>query len=375
MTGQNKFAKEIRIGTKVIREGGPVFIIAEAGINHNGDMVLAKKLVDMAKAGGADAVKFQTFVAEEEVTKKLQKVAYQKEGEADQEPYFDMIKRWEFNETQWRELSDYAKKKGIIFISTPSEEVSARLLHRLKVPAFKIASNDMVTIPMIEEIAEWHTPMIISTGMAVPEEIEETLSVVRAAGATDVVILHCTSEYPTPAHDLNLRAITTLQKTFDCLVGFSDHSAGVTAAPLAVLLGAVVVETHITLDKTLPGPDQRLALDQGEFTGLVKAIRHAEAVPENARAAEMRKIPNAEVMLGSAEKKPTPAELEMRVPTRKSIVARRDIKVGEVLERSMLAYRRSSGTGLPPRDYKTVLGKKTVVDIPQDEFITREALR
>jgi sialic acid synthase SpsE len=268
---------------------------------------------------------------------------------------------------------DYSVQKNIIFLSTPSEEVSARMLERLGVLAYKIGSNDLVTTPMLEEIAAWHKPTILSTGMATPDEIEETLDVFKEAGNKDVVILHCTSSYPTPPQDLNLRAIETLQKTFGCLVGFSDHSAGVAAAPLAVMLGAAVVETHITFDKTLPGPDHSMSLNPSEFAQLVATIRRAEGVPKESRAAEISKIPSAEIMLGNPDKKPTEAELAMRTPTRKSIVARRTIKAGETIDPSMLAYKRPQG-GMPARLYKSVLGKKATVDIVEDEYILEEML-
>jgi sialic acid synthase SpsE len=204
--------------------------------------------------------------------------------------------------------------------------------------------------------------------MATIEEIQEALNAITATGNTNVAILQCTSSYPTPPGELNLRVIKTLKDTFDCLVGFSDHSAGLVAAPLSVLLGASIIETHITLDKKLPGPDQRMALDPAEFGELIKAIRVVEILNEDARHAAIESYPDAETMLGRPEKKPTQAELVMRIPTRKGIVARRDIKRGEVLDISMLAYKRPSG-GLPPRRYKELLGRKVDVDIAQDSYI------
>lgn len=370
---KNNFNQEIHIGSKSIRDWGRVFVIAEAGINHNGDMRLAKKLVDMAVTAGADAVKFQTFKAEEEVTKKLQKVEYQKDSEGDKESYFEMIKKLEFDESQWRELIEYCKEKRIIFLSTPSEEVSARMLSRLGVPAFKIGSNDLVTTPMLEEIAGWGKPMILSTGMATVDEIKEAIETVGAAGNRDTILLHCTSSYPTPSQDLNLLAIETLRETFGCLVGFSDHSGGVEAAPLAVALGAVVIETHITLDKSLPGPDHSIALDLQEFTALVVAIRNIEVLDAETRKKEIAQTPNVELMLGNAEKRPTPAELEMRKATRKGIVARRDIQPGEVLIKEMLSFKRPYD-GIPARLYKTLIGKEVAQDISQDEYIVEGML-
>ncbi|HUO56390.1 MAG TPA: N-acetylneuraminate synthase family protein [Candidatus Paceibacterota bacterium] len=367
------FSREIHIGNAVIREGGPCFVIAEAGINHNGDIDLAKKLIDMSKAAGADAVKFQTFKAEEEVTAKLQKVDYQKTSAADEEPYFEMIQKLEFSDAQWQELVDYCAEKEIVFLSTPSEEVSAQLLNDLAVPAFKIGSNDLVTIPFLEKIAAWKKPTILSTGMATMDEIQEALDVFTRASNVDVVVLQCTSSYPTPPQELNLRVITTLRETFGCLVGFSDHSAATAAAPLAVLLGSTVVETHITLDKNLPGPDQKMALEPHMFASVVEAIRTIDRLDEQARQAAIRRIPDAAILLGNPEKRPTPAEIAMRTLTRKGIVARRAIKKGEVLQASMLAYKRPL-EGIPPRRYKELLGKRARVDMPQDSYIIKENL-
>jgi N,N'-diacetyllegionaminate synthase len=327
----------------------------------------------MVAASGADAVKFQTFKPEEEVTRSLQKVEYQKTGDSDQESYFEMIKKLEFDESQWCELMEYSAEKKILFLSTPSEDTSARLLQKLGVAAFKIGSNDLVTIPLLEEIAAWGKPIILSTGMATVDEVREALDAIAAKGNMNVVILQCTSSYPTPPAELNLRVVATLKDAFDCLVGFSDHSAGLVAAPLAVLLGASVVETHVTLDKNLPGPDQRMALDPQEFSKLVDAIRAVENLDADARQTAIDQYPDAEMLLGRPEKEPTQAELVMRTPTRKGIVARRDIKKGEALDIGMLAYKRPSG-GLPPRRYRELLGRSAAIDIAQDSYIIESSL-
>ena len=368
-----EFSQEIKIGSKTIRTGGPCFVIAEAGINHNGSMDLARQLANLAIAAGADAVKFQTFIADQEVTKKLKKVAYQKSDAGDEESYYDMIKKWEFNEQQHRELMAYCAEKGIIFLSTPSEEVSARLLHKLDVSAYKIGSNDLVTLPMIEEIAGWGKPMILSTGMADMAEVKEALATVSAAGNQNVIVLQCTSSYPTAPENMNVSVVKTLRDTFDVLVGLSDHSIGLEAAPLAVLLGAVVVEKHITVDRTLPGPDQSMALDLADFTAFVRSIREVEGLSAEEREKRITSYPNAQTLLGNSEKKPTPAELDMRHATRKGIVARSHIKAGEIITREMLAFKRPYD-GMPAREYKMVLGKEAVADIPEEEYITSEML-
>ncbi len=367
------FSQEIQIGNRVIRKGGPCFVIAEAGINHNGEISLAKKLVDIAVLAGADAVKFQTFIAEEEVTKELQKVTYQKNNDEDQESYFDMIKKLEFTEENHRELIDYCNDKNIIFLSTPSDMKSAVMLEGLGVPAFKIASNDLVTTPQLEQIAEFGKPIILSTGMGTIDEVQTALDVIASKNNREVIVLQCTSNYPTAPADLNLNTIDTLAEC-GTLIGFSDHSEGVIAAKIAVLKGAVVVEKHITIDHDLPGPDQKLALELPLFREMIISIRHIEKKDLDERARLIAEIPNVEIYLGSTEKKPSAAELIMRQATRKSIVARHDLKKGTVINFSDLAFKRPA-VGLPPNRYRELIGKVVTEDLSSDSFFTESSIK
>ena len=361
----------ITIGKRIIGTNCPCFIIAEAGVNHNGSIELAKKLVDVAVAANADAIKFQTFKAEEEVTKVTPKADYQKLDKDNNESYFEMIKKLELNEYDHKYLMKYCKQKRIIFLSTPSEEKSAEMLNRLGVEAFKIGSNDIVTIPLLEMIGAYHKPMIISRGMATEEEIQEALDTVKSQGNNDIILLHCTSNYPAQLKDLNLSVLETLKNKFRVLVGYSDHSEGLDAPYIAALLGAAVIEKHITLDKTLPGPDQRFALDPDELKKMVKDIRNSERLSSNEKNKKLNFIKNLKEILGNPDIKPTPSELEMRKNTRKSVVAKYDLIKDTKICRKDIAFKRPA-FGVPAKQYKEIIGRKTILEIKKDEFLTFE---
>jgi sialic acid synthase SpsE len=363
--------KTIKIANRIIGENKPCFIIAEAGINHNGSMELAKKLIDAAVDAKADAIKFQTFIAEEEVTKITPKASYQQESTDTKESYYEMIKKLQFNEQQHIELMKYATEKNIIFLSTPSEEKSAEMLQKLNIPAFKIGSNDIVTIPMLEKIASYLKPMILSRGMATEEEIQEALDSIRNAGNNDIILLHCTSSYPTKSEDLNLQSITKLQKKFNVLIGYSDHSEGIEVPVIATLLGAVVLEKHFTLDKKMPGPDHKFALNPIELIDMIHNIRSIEQLSIADKHDKLKCIKNLHIMLGKGDLKPTKLEIEMRKFTRKSIVARNNIKKGVKICREDLAFKRPA-SGIPARQYKGIIGRKALLEINKDEFITFE---
>ncbi|MBW3019079.1 N-acetylneuraminate synthase family protein [Candidatus Woesearchaeota archaeon] len=365
--------RTINIAGRQVGEGAPCFIIAEAGVNHNGDIRLAKKLIDAAVEAKVDAVKFQTFIAEEEVTQKTPKADYQSKNSEADESYQDMIKKLELDETDHRILRDYCREKGIIFLSTPSEEKSAEMLNRLGVEAFKIGSNDIVTLPMLIKIAGYGKPMIMSRGMATKQEIEEAICAVRSEGNNDIIILHCTSNYPSKACDLNLSAINQLKKEFDVLVGYSDHSEGLDAPVIAALLGAVVIEKHITLDRTLPGPDQSFSIDPAELKQMVEEIRAVECLSEEERQKKLDSIENLKEILGNPDIQPIASEIEMRKCTRKSIVAKSDIKAGDILSLDNIAFKRPA-FGIPANKYQDVLGKKTLTNIDKDELIQLENL-
>ncbi|MFQ6618786.1 MAG: N-acetylneuraminate synthase family protein, partial [Fidelibacterota bacterium] len=238
--------KTVKIANRLVGEGEPCFIIAEAGVNHNGDVNLARKLIDVAEEAGADAVKFQTFRAEELVTESADKAEYQKEASGIQESQYEMIKKLELSEKNYAELNAYAQSRGIIFISSPFDNRSVDLLTELGVPAFKVGSGEITNFPLLKYVAQRKKPIILSTGMATLEEIEEALKVIQEEGAEDIILLHCVSCYPAKTEDMNLRAMETLRRAFKLPVGLSDHSLGVTVPIAAVALGACVIEKHFT---------------------------------------------------------------------------------------------------------------------------------
>ena len=345
---------KIRIEDKLIGEEEPCFIIAEAGVNHNGSVELAKKLIDAAKDAGADAVKFQTFKAESVVVKDAQKAEYQKEttGEGSQ---YEMIKKLELAEEDFRELADYAEKKDIMFLSSPFDKESVDLLHELDVPAFKVGSGEITNLPLLRYIAKKEKPIILSTGMSTLGEIEEALDVIRSEGVEDIILLHCVSNYPARIEDVNLRAMGTLKQAFKLPVGFSDHTLGITAPIAAVALGACVIEKHFTLDRNLPGPDHKASLEPDELKKMVKAIKEVEKA------------------LGNGIKKPTKEEKEIKKAARKSIVAKVDISKGTIITEDMLDVKRP-GTGIEPKYLKFIIGRKAKEDIKKDDVIRFEMI-
>ncbi len=348
--------REIKIGDKMVGEGKPCFIIAEAGVNHNGDIKLARKLIDVAKEAGADAVKFQTFKVEELVTREAEKAWYQKETTDAQESQFDMLKKLELTESDFEELYSYAQNEGIIFLSSPFDKRSVDLLDELGVPAFKIPSGEITNFPLLKHIARKKKPVILSTGMSTPGEIEEALEVLRVDKAEEIVLLHCISSYPAKIEDINLRAMETLKQAFQLPVGLSDHSLGTTMPIAAVALGAGVIEKHFTLDKNLPGPDHRASLEPEELKQMVKAIRDVEKA------------------LGSGVKRPTAEEEENRKVARRSIVAKVDIPKGVIITGEMLDIKRP-GTGIEPKYLGEIMGRAAEVTIKKDEIITISTLR
>ncbi len=342
--------KKIRIGNKLMGEEEQCFIIAEAGVNHNGDVELAKKLIDVAKEAGVDAVKFQTFKTESVVTKNTEKAEYQKEttGEGAQ---YEMIKKLELKDEDFRELADYAKEKEIMFLSSPFDKESVDLLYELGVPVFKVASGEITNFPLLRYIAKKGKSIILSTGMSTLGEVEEALNVIRSEGVRDVVLLHCVSNYPAKIEDVNLRAMETLEQTFKVPVGFSDHTLGITVPIVAVALGACVIEKHFTLDKNLPGPDHKASLEPNELEEMVRAIRDVE---------------NA---LGDGVKRPTKDEGAIKKVARRSIVAKMDIPEGTVITEDILDTKRPC-TGIEPRYIDIIMGKKAKENIKKGEIIS-----
>jgi N,N'-diacetyllegionaminate synthase len=345
----------IQIGNSVVGVGGQVFVIAEAGVNHNGDVEIAKRMIEVAKNAGADAIKFQTFKAESIATADAPKAYYQRSTTESGESQLEMLRKLELSESAHYTLKEHCDKVGITLLSTPFDETSADLLERLSVPAYKLSSGDLTNWPLIEHVARKGKPLIISTGMATIDEVADAVFTATGAGCKELVVLHCVSNYPATAAEVNLRAMATMQKQFAIPVGYSDHTVGIAVCLAAVALGAAVIEKHFTLDRNLPGPDHPASLEPFELESLVRGIREVE------------------VSLGSSNKKPSAEELETAKVARRSIVAAINIQCGSVLERESLILKRP-GTGLPPSMLKTLVGKRARTDIPAGMLITLEML-
>jgi len=331
-------------------------IVAEAGVNHNGRLDLAKKLVDAAKNSGADAIKFQTFVAERVVSRLAPKATYQIDTQEPGETQLQMVKKLELSRSNFAEIARYAGRREIVFISTPFDEDSADFLERLGVPAFKISSGDLTHTPFLSHVAKKGRPMIVSTGMSTLDDVKVAVEAVRSCGNREILLTHCVSSYPAPIGEANLRIMETLRSAFEVPVGYSDHTLGFEVAIAAVALGACLIEKHITLDKSLPGPDHRASLDPAEFARMTKAIRLVEQA------------------LGSRTKSYAESERDVMRVARRSIVASRDILEGETIHRDMLDFKRPA-TGLPPSRLPLVLGRQARRKILADEAIEEEDLR
>lgn len=329
--------QEIKIANRLINEDSPTFIIAEIGVNHNGSVEIAKKLIDAAKDVGADAVKFQTFKTENLVSKSLK-------------DFYEMVKKLELGKEDFKELAQYAKKKDIIFFSTPTDEESADLLEQFKPPVFKIASGDLTQIPFIKYIAGKKTPIILSTGMGNLCEVEEALNAIYSTGNHDVILMHCVSSYPAPIEEVNLKVIHTLEKAFNVPVGFSDHTQSSLTSVIAATMGAKVIEKHFTLDKDMEGPDHKASADVTDFKEIVDGIRSMEK------------------MKGFPMKKMVESEKEIRINYRKSIFAKEKILKGNTITLDNITIKRP-GNGIQPKYIDKILGKKVKRDINPDEMI------
>ncbi len=345
----------VSIGRRLVGPGQPCFIIAEAGVNHNGEMEMALRLVEEAAKAGADAVKFQTFKAERLVTCHAPKAQYQKETTGETESQLEMLRRLELSPRAHCELMAYSRQCGIMFLSSPFEEESADLLGGLDVPAFKIPSGEITNLCFLAHVARKRKPLIVSTGMATLDEVKTAVRTVEEAGNSELILLHCVSSYPANPADVNLRALHTLGDTFKVPVGYSDHTLGTEVAVAAVALGACVIEKHLTLDRSLPGPDHRASLEPAEFTHLVRAIRVVEAA------------------LGHGRKEPAASESGIAAVARKSLVAARTIPAGSVLIEELIAVRRP-GTGLAPEMKARVIGRRVIREIPAGSVLTLEML-
>jgi GDP/UDP-N,N'-diacetylbacillosamine 2-epimerase (hydrolysing) len=375
VTEKESINSGITIGNKKIGPGQPIFIIAEAGVNHDGTIEKARMLIDIAVAAGVDAVKFQTWKTKALILQRTKKAAYQEEQTGQENPgesQFDMIQKLELSYESFRELKQYCEQKGILFLSTPDEEESATFLNTLGVPCFKIGSGELNNPLYLKHVARFGKPIILSTGMGTIEECKRARDVLFSAGNTQLVMLHCTTDYPTPLTDVNMRAMKTLDVEMNTdlnhessqlsqppklfppvLIGYSDHTKGIAVPIAAAAMGACVIEKHFTYDTNADGPDHKASLSPEELREMVQKIRETETI------------------LGSAEKKPTQREIANKKVVRKSIVAKQPIAAGQVMHESMIVTKRADGAGVTAENYELVVGKKAVKYIGVDEVITK----
>ena len=344
---------KIHINDRAIGEGEPVFVIAEAGVNHNGDLSRALELVDVAAEANADAVKFQTFVSEKVISPLADKAEYQKVSTGNEESQLDMVKRLELSFADFRKIKAHCDARNITFLSTPFDEPSVAFLHSLNIPAFKVSSGDLTNYPFLRTIAATHRPVILSTGMSNLSEVEEAVQVICNAGQEELALLQCVTNYPAAAEDVNLRAMDTMRERFHVPVGYSDHTLGIEIALAATALGACIIEKHFTLDKTLPGPDHRASLEPGELNSMIEGIRKVESA------------------LGNGEKIPAVSELPNALIARRSLIAAVDIKEGARMASEHIAIMRP-GNGMPPKLIDRVVGLTAKVNIPAGTLLTLE---
>ncbi len=327
-----------------------ILIIAEAGVNHNGSLAMAKQLADVAKAAGADIVKFQTAKPELVISRFAEKAEYQKAETGEAESQLEMCKRIHLTFDEHAQLKEYCDSIGIAYLSTPFDLDSIDFLQQLGTPMWKVPSGEITNLPYLEKIAATKKPVILSTGMSMISEIEDALTILEDGGAGPITLLHCNTEYPTPIEDANLLAMQDLREQFGLPVGYSEHTAGIEADIAAAALGAVVIEKHFTLDKALPGPDHKASLSPEELTAMVAAVRKTE------------------LALGDGRKHVTESEAKNKPIARKSILAKRDIKKGETFTPENLTVKRP-GDGISPMRWYDVLGKTAKRDFAEDEKI------
>lgn len=326
------------------------YVIAEAGVNHNGNLSIAKKLIDEAVHAGADAVKFQYFKAEKLVTKSAKKADYQITGSKNTKTQFDMLQQLELDEESFVILKDYCDEKGIDFLTSAFDIEGIEFLKSLGMKYFKIPSGEITNLPYLRAIANTGINSILSTGMSTYSDIENALSILQVKDKTKVTVLQCNTDYPTRMVDVNLKAMNSIKKAFNVQVGYSDHTNGIEIPIAAVALGATVIEKHFTLDKTLPGPDHKASLEPNELAEMISAIR------------------NIELALGDGVKRLTDSERKNLPVVRKSIVASKNIGIGEYFTEDNIEVKRP-GTGLSPMDWDNIIGKKSKKAFKEDEVI------
>ncbi len=345
--------KEIQIGNRILSPTTPCFIIAEAGVNHNGNLDLAKKLIDVAAESGADCVKFQTFKAHKLNTKKAPKSSYHLKStpKDDEQSWFDLLRSQEISHQMHLDLIKHCQERKILFLSTPYDSESADLLHELGIAAFKIASTDANNIPLLRHIARKNRPIILSTAMCTMSEVRESVEAIYNEGNSQLILLHCTANYPADIANTNLRAMKSLEREFDCIVGYSDHCLSYHNPIAAVALGAKVIEKHFTLSRHLPGPDHQASLTPERLKDMIEDVRLVER------------------SLGTGEKKPLGCEEENLKKLRKSVVSAVSLKNGTTLTLDHLEIKRP-GTGMEPKRIYDLVGKKITCDLPEDHIFS-----
>lgn len=341
----------MNIDRREIGGGRPAFVIAEAGVNHNGDLALAERLVDVAADAGCDAVKFQTFDPALLAAPSAGKADYQRETTGSGGSQLEMLNALVLPRDAHARLQQRARDRGLIFLSTPFDEPSADFLEELGVPAFKVSSGDLTNVLLLRHLAHKRRPLLISTGMATLDEVLAAVATVKAAGAADIALFHCVSNYPAQPADCNLRAMAALREATGLPVGWSDHTQGIDVTIAAAALGAELIEKHFTLDKTLPGPDHRASLEPDELAAMVRAIRSVEAA------------------LGDGRKQPRPSEISMIAAARRSLCYRNALAAGATVgERDLIALR--PGTGLETSQIATIVGRRLRVAVERGQLVT-----
>jgi N-acetylneuraminate synthase len=340
---------QLTIAGRPIGRGHPCFIIAEAGVNHDGDLARARQLIDVAVEARADAIKFQSFHADRLASIHAPLAAYQRAHDPALTQR-EMLRRLELSDADHRALFDHCRQRGILFLSSPFDEASADLLERLGVAAYKIPSGEITNLPLLRHLASKQKPLVVSTGMADLGEVEQAANALRAAGNTTLALLHCVSRYPAPAADANLRAMETLRAAFGCPVGFSDHTLGTEVALAAVALGACLIEKHFTLDRDRSGPDHAISLEPRGLIELVRGIRRVEQA------------------LGHGRKEPVPGEAEVAAVARKSLIAARDVAAGCPLQAGDILVQRP-GTGIAPSWAERITGRRLRLPLREGDLI------
>jgi N-acetylneuraminate synthase len=345
----------VQVGSRRVGPGHPCFIIAEAGVNHNGKLPAALQLIDVAAEAGADAVKFQTFQSAKNISPLAPKAKYQAITTGAEESQLEMVKKLELSAADHRALADHCRWRGILFLSTPFDTVSADLLHALQMPVFKVPSGEITNYDLLRHVARKGKPVIMSTGMSKLDEVRRAVDLMRGEGVTEMVLLQCVSNYPADPADANLRAMLTMQREFEVPVGYSDHTLGIEVALAAVALGACVIEKHFTLDRNLPGPDHRASSDPDELAALVRGVRKVESA------------------MGSGRKEPAASESDTAAVARRSLVAEIDIAPGTMLTPDMIGVKRP-GTGLPPAMRDQLAGRTVRCAVPRGALFSLDML-